>query len=76
MVQDRLRAELTAISALRARQNLPLVRETARRQVEAFVENWLLQRFADGRDYRVRVRFADEAPLPAPKAPVLPAPAG
>ena len=76
VVQDRLRAELTALAAMRARQNLPVVREVARRQVEAFVENWLVQRFADGGEHRVRVRFADEPPLPAPKAPALPAPTG
>jgi hypothetical protein len=44
--------------------------------VEAFVETWLVQRFADGDDYRARVRFADE-PTPAPpRAPDLPAPIG
>ena len=76
VVQERLRSELTALAALRARQNLPLVRERARRQIEAFVENWLLRSFADGRDYRVRVRFADEQPPPIVKPPSLPTPRG
>jgi hypothetical protein len=67
---DHLRAELTRLAARRARDHLPLVRETGRRSVETFVERWLVQRFADGRGYRARVRFADEptpAPLPAPE---------
>jgi hypothetical protein len=47
------------------------VRDTGRRSVEAFVETWLVQRFADGEAYRARVLFADE-PTPAPpKAPGL-----
>ncbi|HVO11152.1 MAG TPA: hypothetical protein VMX54_10475 [Vicinamibacteria bacterium] len=76
IVQDRLRAELTALAAMRAQQHLPLVREVGRRKVEAFVETWLLQRFADGAGYRARVRFADE-PAAAPPPPlVLPTPAG
>jgi hypothetical protein len=76
VVQDRLRSELTTLAARRARQNVVFVREPARRQVEAFVANWLLQRFADGRDYRVRVRFADEAPPPVVRPPSLPTPIG
>ncbi len=43
LVQERLRDELTALALLRASQNLPLVREAGRRQVEAFVEGWLMQ---------------------------------
>jgi hypothetical protein len=71
ITMDRLRAELTGLTLRRARQQLPLVREAGRRSVEAFVENWLVQRFADGEDYRARVLFADE-PTPAPpKAPGL-----
>jgi hypothetical protein len=79
VVLDRLRAQLTSLAELRARQHVPLVREAARRRVEAFVETWLVQRFGDGRDYRARVRFADEPAEPAPAtpaAPALPAPAG
>ena len=68
---DRLRAELTPLLERRAREHVPLVRETGRRKVEAFVETWLMQRFADGRDYRARVVFGDE-PGAAPRAPALP----
>jgi len=77
IVQDRLRAELTALAATRARQHLPLVREVGRRKVEGFVETWLLQRFGDGGSYRAHVRFADEPAPAGPKPPVvLPTPAG
>lgn len=73
---DKLRGELSALTRRRARQQLPLVRETGRRSVEAFVETWLVRRFADGEDYRARVRFADEPPVAIPRAPALPPPAG
>jgi hypothetical protein len=70
---DRLRGELSSLAERRARQQIPLVRETGRRSVEAFVEKWLVQRFADGDGYRARVRFADE---PAPAAPSVSSPTG
>lgn len=73
---DALRAELTGLSLRRAREHVPLVREAGRRKVEAFVETWLVERFADGRRYRARVRFADEPQPPSPHPPVLPSPAG
>jgi hypothetical protein len=35
--------------------------------VQEFVEKWLVERFSDGRAYRVEVAFADEAgPAPLP----------
>ena len=68
---DRLRAELTPLLDRRAREHVPLVRETGHRKVEAFVETWLVQRFADGKDYRARVLFADE-PSAAPARPPVP----
>jgi hypothetical protein len=55
---------------------VPLVRETGRRKVEAFVETWLIERFSDGKQYRARVVFADEAPPATPRAPALPSPQG
>jgi len=76
LVVDRLHAELTPLLERRARDHVPLVRETGRRKVEAFVETWLVQRFSDGRQYRARVVFADEPPAPAPAAPLLPTPQG
>ena len=73
---DRLRSELTPLLDRRARQHVPLVREAGRRKVEAFVETWLVQRFADGRGYRARVVFADEPAAATPPPPVLPSPSG
>ena len=73
---DRLRGELTPLLERRAHDHVPLVRETGRRKVEAFVETWLVQRFSDGKQYRARVVFADEPPAPTPSAPVLPSPRG
>jgi hypothetical protein len=73
---DRLRSELTPLLDRRARQHVPLVRETGRRKVEGFVETWLVQRFSDGGDHRVRVLFADEPRAATPRPPTLPSPAG
>jgi hypothetical protein len=76
LVLDRLRGELTPLLDRRARAHVPLVRETGRGKVEAFVETWLVQRFTDGKQYRARVRFADEPTPPEPQAPALPSPKG
>jgi hypothetical protein len=73
---DRLRSELTPLLDRRARQHVPLVREAGRRKVEAFVETWLVQRFADGEGYRARVVFADEPAAATPRPPALPSPSG
>jgi hypothetical protein len=76
LVQERLRDELTALALLRASQNLPLVREAGRRQVEAFVEGWLMRSYSDGAGYRAHVRFAGEPKAAEPAAPRLPSPLG
>lgn len=76
LVLDRLRSELTPLLDRRARAHVPLVRETGRRKVEAFVETWLVQRFADGQQYRAHVVFADEPQPPPPTPPALPSPQG
>ena len=73
---DRLRSEMTPLLDRRARQHVPLVREAGRRKVEAFVETWLVQRFADGKDYRARVVFGDEPAAATPRPPALPSPTG
>jgi hypothetical protein len=36
------------------------------------VETWLVERFADGGDYRARVVFGDEPGAAPPRAPALP----
>jgi hypothetical protein len=67
VVRARLQQGLTALAERRAREHVPIVRELGRRKTAEFVEKWLGARFEDGRDYRVRVAFADELP-PAPTA--------
>lgn len=62
-VRERLRERVTSSLSKRARNNLGLVREVARRQVADFVEKWLSEKFGDGRDYQVKVIFPDELPL-------------
>jgi len=73
---DRLRSELTPLLERRARAHVPLVREAGRRKVEAFVETWLVQRFADGGGYRARVLFGDEPAAATPRPPTLSPPSG
>ena len=58
---EELKQSLTQMSIRRSRDHLPLIRELGRRKTEEFIENWLVQSFGDGEDYRVRVVFADEA---------------
>lgn len=57
---EELKQGLTQMSIRRSRDHLPLIRELGRRKTEEFIENWLVQSFGDGDDYRVRVVFADE----------------
>lgn len=71
-VVEELRASLTGIFRQRARQNLPLVRETARRQAEEFVRAWLLRAYGVPEDVRVVVRFRGEPATIGPAGPGLP----
>jgi hypothetical protein len=69
LAMDNLRAGLTEMARLKARQNVALVREVGRRKTEEFVETWLVRGFSDGGSYRARVVFADEpTALPSPSA--------
>lgn len=64
----RLKSGITWMSVARARENIGLVRELARRETRRFVEAWLKPSFGDGDHYVVEVVFADEeapAALPA-----------
>lgn len=54
-----LKAGLTQMSQVRARESIHLVRELGRAQIEGFVGNWLTQSFGSD-DYHVQVLFADE----------------
>lgn len=60
---DNLKQSITGLVVLRAKENIPLVRETGRKQTADFVEKWLSKSFADGKQYPVKVYFPDE-PMP------------
>src|SRR6266545_1047478 len=51
---ENLKKSITSLSVLRARENIPLIRETGRRQTAEFVERWLMKSFIDGRQYPVK----------------------
>lgn len=70
-VLEELRASLTGIFRQRARQNVPLVREEARRQTEEFARAWLLRAYGVPEDVRVVVRFRDEPGTIGPSGPAL-----
>jgi hypothetical protein len=59
---ENLRSSMTWMTYKKAQANVELVRETGRKQTEAFVENWLAKSFADGKKYPVKVRFRSEKP--------------
>ena len=71
-VVEELRVSLTAMFRQRARQNVPLVRETARHEAEEFVRSWLLRAYGVPEDVRVVVRFRGEPETIAPAGPGLP----
>jgi len=58
--QEDLKRSVTSLVAIRARENVPLVRENARKQTAEFVENWLMKSFTDAKGHPVKVYFADE----------------
>jgi hypothetical protein len=58
--QENLKKSITSMAKLRAKENLPLVRENARKQTEEFVQTWLARSFTDGRSYPIKVIFPDE----------------
>jgi hypothetical protein len=60
--QERLQSSITSLVILRAKDNIPLVKETGRRQTEEFVQTWLANAFSDGKKYPVKVYFPGETP--------------
>lgn len=58
--QEELKKTISSLVQIRARENIPLVRETARKQTTDFVENWLRRSFSDGSNYPVKVFFPGE----------------
>jgi len=61
----RLKAGITSMAELRAKENVALVREIGRRKTARFVEQWLARGFSDADEHRVMVTFEDEMPEPA-----------
>jgi hypothetical protein len=59
-----LKRSISSLVVLRARDNLPLVRETGRRQTAEFVGTWLMRSYADGKDFAVTVSFEGEPESP------------
>ncbi len=57
---ERLKKSITVRLRDKARDNVPLVRENARRQIEEFVQNWLARSFSDGQNHPIKVVFPDE----------------
>lgn len=68
-VRQALQNGLSALLDQRAREHLPLVRETGRKATAEFVKNFLVSNYDDAANLEVRVRFADE---PGPGASVVP----
>lgn len=66
----KLRQGLSALARERARQHVPLVLETGRRQTEDFVETWMRARFNDAGSFRARVRFPGETATRPPALPI------
>ena len=60
-VRKALQEGLSGLLTKRARDHMPLVRETGRKATEAFVKNFLLASYDDATEMSVRVRFEDEA---------------
>ena len=57
---ENLKKSISSLAKLRAKENIPLVRENARRQTEQFVETWLERSFTDGKSYPIKVIFPGE----------------
>ena len=61
---ENLKNSITWLAYKKAEANVELVRETGRKQTEAFVQNWLAKTFADGTNYPVKVLFRTEVQGP------------
>ena len=60
--QENLKKSVTSLVSLKGKENIPLVRETGRKQTAEFIEKWLAKSFTDGNKYAVKVYFPDETP--------------
>ena len=58
--QENLKKSVTSLVTLRAKDNVPLVREIGRKQTIEFVEQWLARSFNDATNYHAKVYFPGE----------------
>jgi hypothetical protein len=65
--RENLKSAITSLVVLRAQENIPLIRETGRKQTTDFVEHWLARTFSDGKSYPVKVYFPGEMLGEAPR---------
>jgi hypothetical protein len=57
---DNLKKSISSLVVLKAKENVPLVRESVRKETADFVEKWLMKSFTDGQEYPVKVYFPGE----------------
>jgi len=57
---DGLKRSISSLVILRARENIHLVREGARKETGSFIEKWLMRSFSDAKAYPVKVFFEGE----------------
>ena len=70
--KENLKKSVMPMVQRRAKESIPLVKETGRKEVENFVERWLAKSYADGKKYPVKVVFGDETSPPFLKPAVKP----
>jgi hypothetical protein len=61
-VLESLKQSITPLVNANARDRIPVVRENVRKGATEFVEKWLMKSFTDGKQYPVKLYFADEKP--------------
>jgi hypothetical protein len=69
-VQEDLKRSIGFMAKEKGRQNINLIRETARGKIAEFVGTWLARSFPDGKNYPIKVYFPNEAQAP-PQHPFL-----
>lgn len=57
---ENLKQSISSLAVLKAKDNIPLVRENCRQQTTLFVERWLAKSFSDGKQFAVKVHFPGE----------------
>ena len=70
-VRAALQAGLSSLLNQRAREHIPLVKETGRKTTEEFVRTFLISSYNDAAGYTIRVRFSGEPPTAATPTPLM-----